>query len=219
MFKIFGTAIDGVREFTTLGFTPAEEAYQTFNAIRSGQLSEIMERANPVVRAFLDWYYGKDSFYKTDIGNYLPTRYTKVIPERAQKILGLTKRMRPKYRGGKIVGEEEVLYGDTDTIFMIKSFPMTARFLNDLARVVNDVSAGKAGTGLTRYSTGIATKEIDIEKRKRMRAFRIKLAKRRLAKKRGAAEFKRIYAPKWQKKEEQSPYEKSLEYLKKLGGR
>ena len=200
-FKIFGDVVDGVREYTTLGFFPVEEAYQTINAITSGEASKLHGRVSPVVGTFLDWYYGKDSFYGRDFGNYLPARYAQIIPKKLQEVFELTPRMKPKYRGGEIVGEEEVLYGDVDTIFMFRRIPLTSRTLNDIATALETAKIkGRPVDAAKGYFLGIKSRELDVENRKRQKEEREKAALTKKAKGRGAAEFTNPYVPQWQKK-------------------
>lgn len=199
-FKIFGEAIDGIREFKTLGFFPTEEAYQTLSSIRRGDVRKLLgSRINPALGDFMDWFYGKDSFIGKDFGNSLPATYTKIIPEPLQKAFGLTKRKVPKYRGGEIVGSEDVLYGDPDKIFAIRNIPIGSRFINELSILVDNIEQGKPGKGITAFTTGVKTKELDVEKLKQQKEFRKKEMLRKAAKAKGAKEFKSIYVPKIQK--------------------
>src|SRR6185503_12442512 len=139
-FKIFGEAVDGVREFKTLGFFPVEEAYQTLSSIKQGDVRRLIgSRMNPLVGDFLDWFYGKDSFTGKEFGNALPAKYTPLIPKSLQKALGLTVRPQAQYRAGEKVGTEDVLYGDPDTIFMIRNVPIGSRFINDMATLVENI--------------------------------------------------------------------------------
>lgn len=214
-FKIFGDVVDGVREYTTLGFFPAEEAYQTINAILSKDVGKLSGRVSPVAGAFLDWWYGKDSFYGRDFGNYLPNRYAEIIPKKLQETLGLTSRMKPKYRGGEVVGEEEVLYGDVDTVFMIRRLPLSSRFIADAAAALETGKVkGKPGAAALGYTTGIKAREMDIEKRKSQRKEKEEREIIKKAKSKGAAEFTRPYIPKWQK--ELSPREQILQKRKEF---
>ena len=196
-FKVFGEVVDGVREFSSLGFFPVEEAYMTLNTLKSGELSKILGgRINPVLGSFLDWYYGKNSFYGSEIGNYLPAKYERVIPDNLQKALGLTKRPRDKWRGGEKQGQENVLYGDPDTIFMIRQFPLTSRFLGDLVNLVDKVHEGKSGQGVTKYITGIKTTDLDVDSRKFSKKRREEEAMKKKAKAKGGKTFDRLYVPK-----------------------
>ena len=196
-FKIFGEAIDGVREFTSLGFLPAEEAYMTLNSIRSGDLNKMVGgRISPVLGSFLDWYYGKNSFYGQDTGNFLPAKYERVIPKKLQEALGLTARPRDKWRGGEKVGSEMVLFGDPDTIFMIRQFPLTSRFLSDLVNLADKVNDGKTGQGLAKYTLGIRTSELDLDARKFAKDKRVNDKMKEKAKAKGGKTFDRLYVPK-----------------------
>ena len=195
-FKIFGEAIDGVRQFATLGFFPAEEAYQTTQLLKEGNVQKILgSRLNPVFGAFIDWYTGKNSFYGTEIGNMLPARFTPLITPTMQKALGLTPRQRDKYRGGEKVGTETVLYGSPNVIFMIRQLP-TSRFLNDLAVLVSKVAEGKPGQGLLKYATGISVKDLDVEQRKFVQGLSRTQRLRKAAKAKGGKIFERLYVPK-----------------------
>jgi hypothetical protein len=200
-FKVFGDVVDGVRTFASLGFLPAEEAYQTYNALMSGEVGKFFsERATPVALGFLDYVYGENSFYGTETGNYLAAKFEKIIPKSLQKALGLTPREKPVYKGGNIVGKETVLYGSPDAVFMIRQFPITSRFVNDLATLVDSWSKGDVGKGLLRYTTGIKPKELNVESRKRWKARRVKEAQIEKAKERGGRSFERFYAPKGHRK-------------------
>lgn len=217
-FKIFGEAIDGIREFKSLGFFPVEEAYQTLSSIKQGDVRQLLgSRLNPVLGDFLDWFYGKDSFTGKDFGNSLPVQYTKIIPQQLQKVLGLTKRPQSQYRAGEKVGTDEVLYGDPDTIFMIRNIPIGSRFINELATLVDNVNKGKVGTGVTQYATGIKTKELDREKLSAIKKMREKEALRKASKAKGAKEFRSIYVPKIQK--DLSPLDEAKMRLEQIGNR
>jgi len=199
-FKIFGDSIDSVREFKTLGFFPQEEAYQTLNAVTSGSIKEILGgRINPLLGSFLDWYYGKDSFYGTDIGNSLSPKYSNVIPEALWEPLGLTPKLKDKYRGGEVVGKETVLYGDTDTIFAIRKNPITSRFLSDLANFVTSIKEGKTQQGLERYLTGVRSTDLDVKGRKFIQNINKEKALLEKAKEKGVKVFERPYIPKPQR--------------------
>ncbi len=196
-FKIFGEVIDGVREFTSFGFFPVEEAYQTLNTIRSGDLHKMMgSKINPVLGSFLDWYYGKNSFYGQETGNYLPSKYEAIMPEPLQKALGLTKRPKDKWRGGEKVGTENVLYGDPDTIFMIRQFPLTSRFLGDLATLAEKIQKGQGKSGAAKYLLNIRTSELDVESRKFLQDYKTQEKLKEKAKGKGAKIFERVYVPK-----------------------
>jgi len=215
-FKIFGDVIDGVREFKTLGFFPVEEAYQTLNAITSSDAKKLSGRLSPLASTFLDFKYGKDAFYGKDFGNYLAPRYTKFIPKELYEPLGLTPRMRPKYRGGEIVGQEEVLYGDPDTIFLIRRFPLTSRFLGDLATAIDTAFAkGKPGAAIRGYLTGIKDRELDVKARAKGKSFREKEELTKASKKKGSGEFSGPYIPAWQK-EKLTPKEKRMQRRREL---
>ena len=197
-FKIFGEVIDGVRTFKTLGFFPVEEAYQTLNSVTDKKYWDaVKSKLNPAFGAFLDWFYGKDSFYGTDLGNYLPGKYAKVIPESLQKALSLEKRIKPKYRGGEQVGTEEVLYGDVNTVFMIRKFPIGSRFLNDIAEAIDKKQ--KPGVAASGYLFGIKEKELDVEARKKSLKRKQEEALIEKAKAEGAVTYERVYTPAWQK--------------------
>lgn len=199
-FKLFGEAVDGIREFKTLGFLPVEEAYQTLSSIRQGDVRRLLgSRISPALGDFMDWFYSKDSFTGKDFGNSLPSQYTKIIPENVQKALGLTKRPVNKYRGGQVVGTEEVLYGDPDTIFKIRNIPIASRFINELSSLVDNIGKGKTKEGVLGYTTGVKTKELDVERLKSLKEMKQKEALRKAAKAKGAKEFKSLYVPKVQK--------------------
>lgn len=196
-FKFFGEAIDGVREFKSLGFLPVEEAYMTLNSLRSGDLNKMLgSRISPVLGSFLDWYYGKNSFYGQDTGNFLPSKYERVIPDRLQKALGLTKRPRDKWRGGEKVGTEDVLFGDPDTIFMIRQFPLTSRFLGDLVNLADKVHEGQGGKGALKYTLGIKSGELDVDARNMTKSRKEQEALKKKAKTKGGKVFERLYVPK-----------------------
>lgn len=211
-FKIFGEAVDGVRHFTSLGFFPVEEAYQTLNAITGrGAKGDLLSfeglkerfrilggRVNPIATSFLDYYYGKESFYGQDFGNYLPEKYARIIPDGLADVLGLTKKTKEKWRGGEVVGTEEVLYGDPDTIFMIRRLPFTSRIVGEMATLVDNVKKGKVAEGTLGFTMNIRGKELDVAKAKKNLQRRIDEAKKREAKKGGAATFENVYIPGWQ---------------------
>ena len=210
---LFGEAIDGVREFTSFGFFPVEEAYRTLNAVKSGDVQGILGgRVNPMLGSFLDWYYGKDSFSKTEMGTTLPPKYSAIIPKKVQETLGLTDRKRPKYRGGEIVGTETVLYGDPDTIFMIRRFPLTSRVFNDMATLVDSVKQGKPGKGLLKYFTGVRSGEMDVEAMRKIREIKERKELMKKIKEKGGKVMEIPYIPKEQKKEDD--YRKAIERLR-----
>lgn len=194
-FKVFGQVVDGVRNFRSLGFFPAEEAYQTFSGLTHGDFQERMRfvgaRVNPVLKSFLDFYYGKDSFYGSELPNSLPSKYD-VLPDKVIDVLGLKRVRQPKYRGGEIVGEENVLTGPKSVIFAIRSLP-TSRFINDML-------TAKSTGDMVGYLAGMKNKELDVDARK---FFRKKAVQKRLnerIKERGGKIFETPYIPKNQKK-------------------
>jgi hypothetical protein len=120
--------------------------------------------------------------------------------------------VRNKYRGGEVVGEETVLYGDVDTIFMIRKFPLTGRFMNDLTNLVDSISKGKSGKGALRYVTGINIKEYDLEARRFFKMKDIERAKIEESKSFGAGEGKFLFVPKPQK---ETPVSKAIRDMEK----
>lgn len=201
-FKIFGHLVDGIREMTTLGFLPQEEAYRTLNSITNFKQfrREFAGRLNPTLQALLDFFYSKQSFYGTDFGTSLPAKMTPLIPKPLQKVLGFEERERPKWRGGQIVGKEKVLYGDPDTIFAVRNLPLGNRFVNDLSGLVGAIQEGKPVRGIVRYTTGVYKKDMDLSQRTKIQDIKEKKALRRAAEAKGAAKFEAIYSKDMEKK-------------------
>lgn len=185
--KFFGEAVEGVREYTTLGFFPQENAYATVKILSSGDFRQGMyKKINPVVGTMFDMLYSKDlSFTGKDFGYSLPPKYTPLIPKAAREALGLTLREAPKYEAGVIVGTQDVLYGDPDTIGWIKEFPLWSRQFNDIATLVDNIKKKQVGRGAAKYLAGFSTKETSIAQGKFNNDRKVKDAKREAAKAKG----------------------------------
>jgi len=185
-FKIFGQAINGIREFTRLGFFPQEEAMTTMNdlVLNGYSFPERMRkvfggRINPLLGGFLDFFYSKDSFTGKEYGHTLPAKYTTLIekaskaigvqPEKIYKLLELNPIEQDKWRGGEVVGKEIVLRGEIDRIAQIQNVPVLERFIGDMANLVQKTKEGKAGQGVLKYVTGISKGELDIKGRLKQR--------------------------------------------------
>jgi hypothetical protein len=199
--------VDGIRKAYTLGFMPVEEAYQTLNAvtnIRKGPKEWLQgllgARMNPVLGTFLDYMYDKNSFTRGEFGTYLPERYTRIIPDKAAKLMGLTPGTRAKYEGGKVVGEEKCFYGDPDAIFRILRIPVTSRILNDLANLAQSMATGKTKAGIMRYTLGVRTVDVDVDRAKALEGYRRDRVVEKMATAQGAKIYRRPYIPPEQKK-------------------
>lgn len=198
--KWFGKVVDGVREYYTLGFHPMEQAYQTWNTVTNGDWRKgLASQVNPVLGAMMDFYYSKDSFYGKDFGYSLPSKYTELMPEKYWKIAGFTLKEKPKYKAGEVVGTEKVLYGDPDTISVIRRFPIGGRFISELAEYLKAKHEQKGKPGLLKYLSGIRRGEADIEASKFARGRQAEDIMMKEAQKKGAPVFKKIFIPKNEK--------------------
>ena len=206
---MFGEVVDGVREFSALGFFPVEESYKTLNSLtrfKNGDWKEWMSslvtsRMSPVLGTFLDWVYNKDSFRGTELGTSLPATYTSIIPKKAYDLLGLTAKEVNKYRAGDVVGKETKLYGDPDMIFTIRRIPLWSRQLNDIANLVDAVKEKKLGKGVLRTATGIRGGVIDVPSAKKFAEFKETKELIKSVKKQGGPTVKEFpYIPKDEKK-------------------
>lgn len=199
--QVFNDAVNGVRTFTKLGFTPMEEASQTFRSLSPKEFGEykmeMLSKASPLLISTLETLFGKPATREGEFGFKLPHEYTKLIPDRVAKMLNLTKVEDDKWVNGAKVGKEEVFYGPRTIVNLIQRFPVTSRFLGDLTYAMKMKSEGKSYSGVF---TGMKEGEIDVRKAEKMRELRYRERMNEKVQERGGKLMKIPTIPKGQKR-------------------
>ena len=115
------------------------------------------------------------------------------------KIMGLERVYRKKYRAGEEQGIEAVLYGPPESIFFVRKFPITSRFINDIANAYERWKKGEKVDSAMGYLLGISAREMDTDARKRFLKIKIRDRIHKATLSRGASEFKKVYVPESQR--------------------